>query len=153
MQEKSIWKSFTGQKDWKRTAELAQSVVSKKKEQTELQSWKSMKTAVVQFSLPTFFCNSKFLQNDEPTLLLYLLLLKSSSFRNYVFAATDIDQLVLPILKVSLSFLSSKYTFSTNHLCQFVLPFYKLACSTYRQGILMLIISISKIFSYSVTLS
>ena len=41
-----------------------------------------------------------FSQEDEPTLLLYLLLLKSSSFRNYVFAATDIDQLVLPILKV-----------------------------------------------------
>ena len=42
-----------------------------------------------------------FVQNDEPTLLLYLLLLKSCSFRNYVFAATDIDQLVLPILQVS----------------------------------------------------
>ncbi|XP_023348059.1 dymeclin isoform X3 [Eurytemora carolleeae] len=42
---------------------------------------------------------SNTLQNDEPTLLLYLLLLKCSSFRNYVFAATDIDQLVLPILQ------------------------------------------------------
>jgi len=53
---------------------------------------------VIEF-LPLYQTLSSTLQHDEPTLLLYLLLLKSSSFRNYVFAATDIDQLVLPILQ------------------------------------------------------
>jgi len=53
---------------------------------------------VIEFA-PLYKTLARTLQGDEPTLLLYLLLLKSSAFRNYVFAATDIDQLVLPILQ------------------------------------------------------
>jgi len=53
---------------------------------------------VIEFP-PLYKTLSNTLQNDEPTLLLYLLLLKSSAFRNYVLAATDIDALFLPILQ------------------------------------------------------
>jgi len=39
------------------------------------------------------------LQSDESTLLLYLLLHRNPGFKNFVLAATDIDQLVVPILQ------------------------------------------------------
>jgi len=39
------------------------------------------------------------LHTDEATLLLYLLLHRNLNFRNFVLAATDIDQLVIPILQ------------------------------------------------------
>jgi len=53
---------------------------------------------VIEFP-PLYNTLANTLQNDEPTLLLYLLLLKSATFRNEILAATDIDTLFLPILQ------------------------------------------------------
>ncbi|GLV36306.1 uncharacterized protein CBL_08800 [Carabus blaptoides fortunei] len=48
-------------------------------------------------SLYTSLC--KYVSKDTTTLLLYLLLHRNQSFRNYIMTRTDLEQLVIPILK------------------------------------------------------
>lgn len=49
--------------------------------------------------LPLYTALSNTLESDEATLLLYLLLHRNPGFKNFILAATDIDQLVVPILQ------------------------------------------------------
>ncbi|XP_072173418.1 dymeclin-like [Diadema setosum] len=44
------------------------------------------------------FCDN--LRDDQSTLLLYLLLHQNANFRNYVLSRTNIDRLVMPLLKI-----------------------------------------------------
>jgi len=57
-------------------------------------------TSLFRLEFPVLYATlAATLQTDESTLLLYLLLHRNTGFRNFVLAATDIDQLVIPILQ------------------------------------------------------
>jgi len=57
-------------------------------------------SSLFRLEYPTLYTTlANTLHTDEATLLLYLLLHRNPGFRNFVLAATDVDQLVIPILQ------------------------------------------------------